>query len=62
MPRAANSDFRPDGTSTVFNMGNYICDQAEWCQGYDAATNTSNGTVNMDPTTAAPMQRPKLVE
>lgn len=55
-------DFRPDGASTVFNMGNYICDQAEWCQGYDAATNTSNGTVNMDPTTAAPTQRPRLVE
>jgi Flp pilus assembly protein TadG len=55
-------DFRPDGASTVFNMGNYICDQAEWCQGYDAATNTSNGTVNMDPTTAAPTQRPTLVE
>ena len=60
--QAGEYDFRPDGASTVFNMGNYICDQAEWCQGYDASSNTSNGTINMDPTTAAPTQRPILVE
>ncbi len=51
--QAGEFDFRPDGSSTVFTTGNYICDQAEWGQGYDASTNTSNGTINMDPTTSA---------
>ncbi len=55
-------DFRPDGSSTVFTAGNYICAEAEWGQGYDNSSNTSNGTINMDPTTAAPTQRPTLVE
>jgi hypothetical protein len=53
-------DFRPDGASTVFNTGNYICAEAEWGQGY--SQNRSNGIINMNPGTSAPTQRPTLVE
>ena len=53
-------DIRPDGATTTFNIGNYICDQAEWCQGYGG--NTSNGIINMNPTMAASTMRPLLVE
>jgi hypothetical protein len=61
--QAGEFDIRPDGSATVFNMGNYICDQAEWGQGYSAgATGKSDGTINFNPYTAAPTQRPMLVE
>ncbi len=49
-------DIRPLAASTVFNIGNYICDQAEWGQG------GSIGTININPGSAAPSQRPMLVE
>ncbi len=55
-------DIRPNGASTVFNIGNYICDQAEWGQGYNSSANKSNGTINMNPTTAVANLRPTLVE
>jgi Flp pilus assembly protein TadG len=55
-------DFRPNGSTVVFNMGNYICDQAEWGQGFDNSKNKSNGTINMNPGSAAPTVRPTLVE
>jgi hypothetical protein len=48
-------DFRPDGTS-VYNMGNYICDQMEACQGWNG-TGKSTGTVNLTPTNGAPTTR-----
>ncbi|HLJ92298.1 MAG TPA: pilus assembly protein TadG-related protein [Gemmataceae bacterium] len=54
-------DFRPDGASTTFNMGNYICDQMEAGQGY-SSSGKSNGQINLNPGTAAPSQRPMLVE
>ncbi len=61
--QAGEYDIRPDGVSNVFNIGNYICDQAEWCQGYSSGGGgKSNGTLNMNPGTAAPTQRPILVE
>jgi hypothetical protein len=47
-------DFRPDGADTVYNMGNYICDQMEAGQGYNAKSNKSNGQINLDPTQGAP--------
>lgn len=53
-------DIRPDGSSTIFFIGNYICDQAEWCQGYSGSK--SNGTIYMDPSMAASTMRPLLVE
>jgi Putative Flp pilus-assembly TadE/G-like len=54
-------DFRPDGTA-VYNMGNYICDQMEACQGWNG-TGKSTGTVNLTPKTAAPTSRSiQLVE
>lgn len=53
-------DIRPDGATTTFNIGNYICDQAEWCQGYGGGK--SNGIINMNPTMAASTMRPLLVE
>ncbi|HET6882985.1 MAG TPA: pilus assembly protein TadG-related protein [Pirellulales bacterium] len=53
-------DIRPDGSSTVFNIGNYICDQAEWCQGYGGGK--SDGIINMNPATAVATLRPTLVE
>jgi hypothetical protein len=59
--QAGEFDIRPDGASTVFNIGNYICDQAEWGQGY-SSSGKSNGIINMNPATAAPTQRPILVE
>jgi len=49
-------DINPSGSTTVFNIGSYICDQAEWFQ---AGT---TGTLKMNPGTAAPTQRPTLVE
>jgi hypothetical protein len=55
-------DFRPDGSSTVFNTGNYICAEAEWGQGFSNSSNLSNGTININPGTSAPTQRPVLVE
>lgn len=58
-------DIRPDGSTTVFNMGNYICDQAEWAQGYSTGGpggGKSNGIINFNPYTAAPTERPVLVE
>jgi hypothetical protein len=60
--QAGEYDFRPDGSTTMFNVGNYICNLAEWSQGYNNSSNTSNGTINMNPTTAAPNLRPALVE
>jgi hypothetical protein len=58
---AGEWDIRPDGATTVFNIGNYICDQAEWGQGY-SSSGKSNGIININPPTAAPTQRPGLVE
>jgi hypothetical protein len=55
-------DIRPDGASTVFNTGNYICSMAEWGQGYDSVLNMSNGIINMNPGSSAPNLRPTLVE
>ena len=59
-------DIRPDGSDTTFNIGNYICDQAEWGQGYSAGTaaggGKSNGIININPPGAAPTLRPILVE
>jgi hypothetical protein len=55
-------DIRPDGASTVFNIGNYICGMAEWGQGYSNSQNKSNGTINMNPGTSSPNLRPTLVE
>jgi len=60
--QGAEFDFRPDGASTVFNTGSYICAEAEWGQGFDNSSNMSNGTINMNPGTSAPTQRPTLVE
>ncbi len=48
-------DIRPSASTTVFNLGNYLCDQAEWDEG-------TPGTLNLNPSTAAPTQRPILVE
>jgi hypothetical protein len=59
--QAGEYDIRPDGASTVFNIGNYICDQAEWGQGFDSK-GKSNGILNMNPPSAAPTWRPILVE
>ena len=53
-------DFRPDGATTVYNTGNYICDQAEWGQGYSSSK--SNGIININPTSSVPTMRPGLVE
>ena len=53
-------DIRPDGAATVFNIGNYICNQAEWGQGYSSSK--SNGIINMNPGNGAATQRPLLVE
>jgi hypothetical protein len=55
-------DFRPDGASTVFNTGNYICAEAEWGQGFNSSAGLSNGTISINPGTSAPTQRPVLVE
>ncbi|OYV84981.1 MAG: hypothetical protein B7Z73_14445 [Planctomycetia bacterium 21-64-5] len=58
--QAGEFDIRPDGAATVFNIGNYICDQAEWCQGYGGGK--SDGIINMNPTMGASTMRPLLVE
>lgn len=58
--QAGEYDIRPDGATTTFNIGNYICDQAEWCQGFGG--NNSNGIINMNPSMAASTLRPLLVE
>jgi hypothetical protein len=58
----AEFDIRPDGSNTVFNVGNYICGKAEWGQGFDNSQGLSNGTINMNPGTSAATMRPKLVE
>ena len=50
-------DINP-ATGATFNIGSYICDSAEWFQG----TGSSGGTLNLNPGTAAPTQRPTLVE
>ena len=55
-------DIRPNGATTVFNLGSYICALAEWGQGYNNSTNKSNGTINLNPGTSAPHFRPTLVE
>jgi hypothetical protein len=49
-------DFRPNGTA-VFNMGQYICDQMEACQGDSGTGDNSTGTVILNPGNAAPTQR-----
>jgi hypothetical protein len=50
-------DINP-ATGATFSIGSYICDQAEWFQG----TGATGGTLTMNPGTAAPTQRPTLVE
>jgi hypothetical protein len=59
--QGAEFDIRPDGSTTTFDIGNYICAEAEWGQGFNSNGN-SNGTINMHATTAAPNFRPALVE
>jgi hypothetical protein len=55
-------DFRPNG-SAVFNMGQYICDQMEACQGDSGTGDNSTGTVFLNPGNGAPTQRAiQLVE
>lgn len=54
-------DIRPSGSAT-YQIGNYICDQAEWGQGYNGSFGMSSGTFIMNPNTAAPNLRPTLVE
>jgi hypothetical protein len=54
-------DIRPSGNAT-YQIGNYICDQAEWGQGYNGSFGMSSGTFIMNPNTAAPNLRPTLVE
>jgi hypothetical protein len=54
-------DIRPSGSAT-YQIGNYICDQAEWCQGYNGSFGMSSGTFILNPNTAAPNLRPTLVE
>ncbi len=53
---AGEFDIRPDGASVVHSIGNYICDQFEAGQGYDAK-GKSNGTIIINPANAAPTQR-----
>jgi hypothetical protein len=56
-------DFRPDGSTTTFNMGNYISNQMEAGQGYNASMNKSNGIINLTPSNGAPTVRQlQLVE
>ena len=55
-------DVRANGPSVVFNLGNYICDLGEWNQKIGGNAQTGTGTVNINPGTAAPTQRPHLVE
>jgi hypothetical protein len=57
-------DIRPDGSNTTFNIGNYICDQAEWGQGFGGSgvNGKSNGIMNFNPATAAPTKKVALVE
>jgi hypothetical protein len=55
-------DFRPDGATTVYNTGNYVCDQAEWGQGFENSKGKSNGILNINPNSSGPTQRPILVE
>lgn len=58
----AEYDIRANGSSVVFNIGNYICDLGEWNQKVGGDANTGTGTVNINPGTAAATQRPTLVE
>jgi hypothetical protein len=58
--QAGEFDLRPNNSDTEFHFGAYICDQAEWGQGYGSGK--SDGTIYMDATTAAPTQRPILVD
>lgn len=53
-------DLRP-GPGSAISCGNYICGTAEWSQGYSAG-GSSSGTIIMNPLTAVPTERPKLVE
>lgn len=58
----AEYDIRANGPSVTFNIGNYICDLGEWNQKIGGNANTGTGTININPGTAAPIQRPMLVE
>jgi hypothetical protein len=59
---SAEYDVRANNPKIVFNLGNYICDLGEWNQKYGGTANTGTGTINIDPGSAAPTQRPTLVE
>ena len=60
--QGAEYDVRANGSSVVFNLGNYICDLGEWNQKIGGGANAGTGTINIDPGTAAPTLRPTLVE
>jgi hypothetical protein len=54
---AGEFDIRPSLTTTVYNFGAYICDQAEW-----GPPGSTNGTINLNPSSSAPTKRPLLVQ
>jgi hypothetical protein len=58
----AEFDIRANNPKITFHLGNYICDLGEWNQKYGGSANTGTGTIIIDPGTAAPTQRPTLVE
>jgi hypothetical protein len=58
----AEYDIRANGSSFVFNIGNYICARGEWNQKSGGDANTGTGTININPGTAAAYLRPTLVE
>ena len=60
--QAAEYDIRANGSSVVFNLGNYICDRGEWNQAIGGDSNTGTGTINLNPGTSAATMRPALVE
>jgi hypothetical protein len=60
--QGAEYDIRANGSSVVFNIGNYICDLGEWNQKTGGNANTGTGTININPGTAAAILRPTLVE
>ena len=56
-------DIRANAPTVVFNTGNYICSLGEWNQKYGGSgPNTGTGTININPGSAAPTLRPRLVE
>jgi Putative Flp pilus-assembly TadE/G-like len=60
--QGAEYDIRANGSSVVFNLGNYICALGEWNQKYGGGPTTGTGTININAGKAAPTLRPTLVE